>query len=337
MNKTAKQVFRVLGVIASILLSIVLVAMLIIAPVYSVAKSLVRPQNITQIIRDIDYAELLLDSGAVDETLGEFVEVAPELKEHMETYVKPIMQSPIMEEVVEIYAEDVAAILDGSATAFTLNEQLLSDIASKHMDQVIDIVRENTPEGTTIPEDVIRQKVSETVDTYGSELIAAMPDVEEVKEMVSSLQQDSAAALVLDTSVPYILYGAVALIAVLIFFCLYGGGRGLLCLGIDSVIAALVLFALCALLGENGIVASLVGAVPGIGTVLMSAISLVGSKTLVVAIIVTVVGVLLIAGYVTWVVLKKKRAAADVSKEALSEPAVTAEETLSPSAAEKSV
>lgn len=309
MNKTVKQIFRVLGVIASVLLSIALVTMLIVVPLYSVTTSLFKPDNITKIIREIDYVDLLFSSGAIEGAVGEVLEVSPEIKEEMETYVKPIVQSPIMEEVVEIYAEDISNILAGEATAFTLDEQMLSEIVNTHIDDVVTLVQEQAPEGTTVPEEEIRQKVTETVETYGGAFIKALPDAETIQGMTAGVQENSVATLALDSSTPYILYGVIAVLAVLIFLCLYGRGRGFLCLGIDSIIAATVLFALWFLLSGNGIVTDLVNSVPEVSAVLMPAVTLLISKTLWGAVVVAVTGVLFIAAYVACTVYCNKRAA----------------------------
>lgn len=308
MNKTVKQIFRALGIIASIPLSIALVVSLIAVPMYSVTKSLVKPDNITKIIQQIDYSELILNqvnsSGAVEDVL----ESNPELKEHVEMYIEPIMQSPIVEDMVTMCVDDVTAMFNGEFTEYSLTEETLAALVGEHMDEVVTIIQEKAPEGAALPEEEIREKVNETVQTYGSAIIEALPAPEELQTMVGDAKEQPVVALVTDSTVPIILYGFIALLAVLIFFCLYGRARGLLCLGIDAVVASLFLFAVTFLLGENGLIVGLINSEPGISSLLMPAIGLLASKALLGAIIVVASGVLLIAGYVAWNIHKNKTA-----------------------------
>lgn len=311
MNNGVKQFFRVLGVIASVLLSIVLVVTLIVVPMYSVTKSLVKPENITKIIQDVDYVELLLGQPQVGETIDEVLEQNPELKEELETYVEPIIQSPIVEDIVTMYAEDVTGIINGELTEYSLNKETLSALVDEHMDTVVGMIQEKVPEGSDVTEEAIREKVSATVETYGDAIIEAMPAPEEIQTMIGGVKEQPVIALAIDSSVPYILYGFIAVLAVLIFFCLYGRARGLLCLGIDALVASLFLFAISFLLGENGLIGGMIGSDPQISSLLSPAIGLLSSKTLLGAIIVIVSGVVLIAGYVAWNVYKNKAAKAD--------------------------
>ncbi len=310
MNKTAKKVFRVLGVIASILLSIVFVAMLIATPIYSAAVSMLTPRNITEIIRNIDYVELLLENEEVMDAVGDAIEDSTGIKSEIKTYVEPIMESGIAEEIVTIYVEDITAIIDGDVTEYTINKQTLTGLVDKHMDEIVDLVEENAPEGTVIPKEEIKKTVNETVDTYGEQLIEAMPKPKEVYSMAQEIKKETPIIMLASGSVSYILYGIIALLAVLIFFCLFGGGRGFLCIGIDALIAALFLFAFAALINGSGLLVELLGSIPGIEELLTPIISLFLSNTMTAAIIVAIAGVLSIVAYILCIIYKSKRAAA---------------------------
>ncbi len=310
MNKTVKQVFRVLGIIASILLSIIFVLMLIVTPIYSAVTSLLKPQNITEIIRNIDYMEILLSNDQTLDAIDDIIEDSTGMKSDIKTYIEPILESDIAEEIVSICVEDITGIISGETTEYTLNKQTLSGIVNKHMDEVITLIRENAPEGATIPEEEIRKIVIETVDTYGGDLIEALPKPKEIHSMAKELQEETPVMILTNGYISYILYGIIALLAVAIFFCLYGRGRGFLCIGIDALVAALFLFAFAALVNASGVLTELLKSVPEIEELLTPVIDLFLSKTLIASLVIAILGVLCIAAYIVCIIYKNKRAAA---------------------------
>ncbi len=341
MHSTSKTVFRILGIVASVLLSVILVAMLIVTPLYTSVTSIIRPQTITDILRNIDFAEILPLDDLVDDAVGDTVDKAtdavavkgiasdtlsdkvvdgttdilsdsmkdnPALQE-FNTYIKPLLHSTLAEELIAYYVNDATAVINGEATDITLTTDTLRTLTEKHIDDVVRVVRENAPTDSSLTDEQIKQKVLSAIDEHGAQLLNVLPTADLINDLAAGIRNNPVIALVLNPRVAYTLYGAIAVLAVLIFFCLYGGARGLLCLGIDSLIACLPLAATLLIFGDGGLLLDLAGDMESVNAIIRPLISAITGKLTTQTVVIAVVGVLCIAGYIAWTVYKKKKVA----------------------------
>ncbi len=330
MSNTTKSVFRVLGVIAAVLLSIALVIMLIVAPLYSAVTSVTKPSTITGIIQSIDFGELLfgetVDSTANDSpddqasavlgaTSEEITDTALDIFENgaedaqQKAYLQSLLQSPLAKDILGIYMEDAIAIINGDKTDISLDKATLLMLLEEHMDSIIAILRENSPTPIELTDEQIRQEATKLMEQHAEDLITALPGAQEINTIAEEIRTNPVLTIVFNRAIPFYLYGVIALLAVLIFFCLYGRARGLLCLGIDALIACVPLFVVAVIFGNGALLVSSLG-LEELSAVMLPLISTVGGKILLAAILLAVCGALGIGGYIGYGIYLKKKAAA---------------------------
>ena len=93
----------------------------------------------------------------------------------------------------------------------------------------------------------------------------------------------------------------------IVFVCLLHKFRGLLCLGIDALIVAVILLAPYLVLSNAELVASMLS---DSASLIAPLIAVLTARLGVYLIVLTIVGILFIAGYITYTVLAKKKALA---------------------------
>ncbi len=294
-NKT----LRVLGTIGGVLFSIALIISLLLSIPYSVSTSLVKPDTIVTIIKEVDFAQHVLDDESVKQAL--------EQEGIQAGMINELLESPFFKDTVETYTDEVVAAVQGKQPEVTLGEDTVRQFADEHMDSLVTLTKKYMPESVGLTDDQIKTALDKVVGQYATTLVGALPSGEEVKEMLVETEIQKPVELLVSTTVPIVLYTIIGVLAAIIFVCLLHKFRGLLCLGIDALIAAVPLFAVYLALSNETLIASMLG--DGAALVATLIAVLVG-KLGVYLIVLAVVGVLFIAGYITYTVLMKKKAAA---------------------------
>lgn len=316
-NKT----LRVLGTIGGVLFSIVLIFALIGSLFFSVTASLVKPETIMTLAKEYSLTEQVMGDASVNDAISQ-EGIPTEL-------VNDLLDSPFFKDTVEAYTNDVVAAVQGKQPDVVFNEQTVKQFAEDHLDSLVGLVKKHAPEDSQITDDEIQTAVRELADEYATILVEAMPSGEQVREMLVESEIQKPMELLVGTTVPVVLYTIICVLAAIIFVCLLHKFRGLLCLGIDALIAAVPLFIVYLALSNEALIASMLGESATLAATLIAV--LVG-KLGVYLILLTLVGVLFIAGYITYTVLMKKKAAAIEPEaaeivEPLIESVETAEET----------
>ena len=181
-----KKIFNILGILVSIVLSLILAAVLLVAPLLSAATDLVQTDTIHSMIRQVDFTQLLPD-GTGDEMTD------------------AILQTQFADDLVLLYVDDILAALDGT-NQHNLTNQALAELVETHMDELIPIFRPyalklvqqstEVPDGTSVNWDelVTDEIISSTVMQYLSEngetLLLSLPTPEEL-----GIDQNVSAAL----------------------------------------------------------------------------------------------------------------------------------------------
>ncbi len=299
MNSTVKSIFRGLGRFVAFILSIVLVVLLLSTVLYTSVISMFSPKSIANMVRDIDYAAILKESGADIRN--------DEIQEQIDTYIQPLLQSDFTEDLAEIYIESLDTVIDGGKAEIT--KDTLADLVDKHMDDIVSIVKKSAPADFDLHDAEIREKIREIIDERGDDLLEPLNSTEGITDLLEEAKEIPMLLTFISRQAIYILWGICLAFAVLIFFCLYGGARGLRCVGIDALIACLPLTALLVFIGDGSNLLSLMDAPDEAGSLLTPILASFANKLLISTILLAVAGVLLIAGFIAWRVFKKKRAA----------------------------
>ncbi len=316
MNVKSKAL-RVLGTIGGVLFSIVLIFALIGSLVFSVSTVLVEPETIVTIVKEINLAEQVLSDESVKQAL--------EQEGIQAEMITELLDSPFFEDTVEVYTNEVIAALQGEIPEVTLTEDVVRQFADEHMDSLITLTKKYIPESADLTDGQIKGAIDNLVNEYGSTLVEALPTGQQVQEMLVETEIQKPAELLVSTTVPIVLYSVIGVLAAIIFVCLLHKFRGLLCLGIDALIVAAILLAPYLVLTNDALITSLLADSASLVAPLIAVFS---TRLGTYLIVLTVVGVLLIAGYITNTVLTKKKAAVAIVEGEVIEPLPEATEAL---------
>ena len=298
MNVKSKAL-RVTGTVFGVLLSIALVIVLICSLIFSVTASMTKPQTIVTLVKEYSIVEQVMQDSSVTQAL-EQEGVPTEL-------INDLINSPFIENTIEAYTEDVVAALQGKQPDVIFDENTIKQLAADNMDSLVALVKKHTPEGVQVSDKEIEGALTELTGQYADTLAQAMPSGEQIKEMLVETEIQKPAELLVSTTVPIALYVTIGVLAAIIFVCLLHKFRGLLCLGIDALIAALILLVPYLVLNNDALIGSLLGESAELAIPLINVLS---TKLGIYLIVLSVVGVAFIAGFIAYRVLVKKKAAA---------------------------
>lgn len=308
MNVKSKAL-RVLGTIGGVLFSILLIVALIGTLVFSVSTTITEPESIVTIVKQVDLTDHVLNNDSVQQILDQ-----EGIKSEM---INELLDSPFFTDTVEVYTEEVVAAIRGKAPDATLTEDIVKQFANEHMDSLITLARKHMPQSANLTDAQIKGALDKLVDQYSSTLVQALPTGEQVKEMLVESEIHKPAELLVSTTVPVVLFAIVGVLAIIVFVCLLHKFRGLLCLGIDALVVAAILLVPYLALTNDALIFTLLGDAAAMATPLIAVLT---ARLGVYLIVLAIVGVLFIAGYITYTVLAKKKAAALPTDEGAAEP-----------------
>lgn len=291
MKKQSTAVNVITAIIAAFL-SVTLVVMCIIIPVYMSLTALVKPKQLVAMVQNIDYAQMVTENEGVQDAIEEFGIPADVVNE--------LISSKAMGEVIGLYASDVSAMLEGKEVKGSLTVDALKSIVNDNIDEIIDIVKTAVGEDVDSNIDVeeIKKGITDAVNDYAEDIVSALPDVNELK--VSFVESEGAAVItaILSSTVKIILIAFAVVLAGLIYLCRFRNFNALLWLGIDFGAAGIFLAAIAVFMG-SGIVNALITDLASINeSVVNSVLSVYNGGIITALVIMLVLCALLITGYV---------------------------------------
>ena len=311
--KVFLKILKVLGAFLASLITPLLVAALMLAPVANTVSSVFTGEIVAKLVTNLDFEELKVSNEVFKETF-ENSDITPEEFE-------AIIKSDTFVEILEYYTEDLTEIMAGNRDESEFTPEALKEIISDNMDEVVGAVKENVSEAKDMTYSEIEDDILTAIDESGEELVKVLPKAEDMKEMVNDLPGVSNVGGVIkfmQKSLMPIVYGVIAGLALLIFLFRISKFNGLLWDGIIftgcSVLMFIVTFgfeAIMEALDEKGII--------GLDTSTPFISSFEGIF-LPFAIAYAIIGVLFIGGFIALCVLRrskqKKLALAAVAAEA---------------------
>lgn len=155
-----KKVINVFGILAAVILSVVLLATLIAAPVVSACTSLVQEKTMHKLVESIDFSGLVA-AGEDDPSAALF-------------------ETEFFAQLLTLYTDDVLAALDGKEQT-NLTEDALNALVQEHMDELVPFMRamlEDEETDAILTDDVLEQAVTEMFATDGGSFLEMFPPVE---------------------------------------------------------------------------------------------------------------------------------------------------------------
>ncbi|MBP3494309.1 MAG: DUF2627 family protein [Oscillospiraceae bacterium] len=302
--------FNVLGIIAATLLSFVLIAVLITAPIWQGFSGLLKPDVLEKTITSIDLAEVVAESSDLQQALID-EGIAPEA-------IESLLSSNTFDEVVALLSKDALQVTKGqfSTTALTADE--LQDIFNRNKAEIVSLARQFAPETNILTDDQLGRLLETSLPTLAPTLISEIDKT--LLDLQTDLEEEGAAKALQLAAGPIVIavmLGTAFVLAVLIFLCRLRNGEGLIWLGVDSILAALPVLLLG--IGMKSSMAMSVGTAmlpqQELMAVLLPVLSAIGTTILIGGAVLLALGIVLIAGFVLLRDrrLKKQRAAATPS------------------------
>ncbi len=299
--------FNVLSIIAATLLSFVLIAVLITAPIWQGFSGLLKPDVLEKTITSIDLAEVVAESSDLQQALID-EGIAPEA-------IESLLSSNTFDEVVALLSKDALQATKGqfSTTALTADE--LQDIFNRNKAEIVSLARQFAPETKILTDDQLGRLLETSLPTLAPTLISEIDKT--LLDLQTDLEEEGAAQALQLAAGPIVIavmLGTAFVLAVLIFLCRLRNGEGLIWLGVDSILAALPVLLLG--IGMKSSMAMSVGTAvlpqQELMAVLLPVLSAIGTTILIGGAVLLALGIVLIAGFVLLRDrrLKKQRAAA---------------------------
>lgn len=290
-----KKILNVFGVLISIVLSLLLAAVLVTAPVVSAATSFLRADTLRKVVGSVDFSALL------DEMAG-----AAEGTDAESEMLLELMNTELVEEMIGLYIEDALAVLEGSGVEPKLTEEAVRGLIDEHADELVPALKGMMGTEMVVPDEELEKMARELFMEKSGEILEMLPTLESVGISPDNPYVQGLLFLRGGAVLTAVLVAA-AVISVLILLFRFVRFKGFMWLGVVYMISAvLVLFTG---LGTRSIGLTIMTSfVPGIGSVATSVVSTFAAGLYKGAGVLAVLAVVFIAVFVIGRKLLRKRA-----------------------------
>lgn len=179
LGKIIKFFGNFVGVILSLALSVALLGMLIATPMLSGVSTFTKPETISRVVKEIDFAQFFLNSFQ-----GELSE---EERLEME-FVVELTETNAFDELVELYAIDISNLFEETQKPSVLTKEALRKIVQDNMDEILLIIREiGEGEGDEIAsytDAELEAKVWEAFDELAEKFLEMAPTVDDLRNLI---------------------------------------------------------------------------------------------------------------------------------------------------------
>lgn len=227
---------NVITAIVAVFLSLFLLLVVPFTTVYSVAVHSITPQSISKMTRttidtmveNADFEQMILDNAAVKDNIEKLGIPAETIGQ--------LMKSGAANEVIDLLAADMSGLLTSDTAEIRTTPEALVSIIKKHADELAQIAVDMT--GETDKKEQLKADIIAAVEADAESFTAVLPNMEELRETVSTQLPLEQVSRLLNSTVLWISIGICLLLAVLIYACRTYHFGGLLWLGIDGVLCA---------------------------------------------------------------------------------------------------
>ncbi len=299
--KALKVILNVFGIFFAVIFSIALTLVLLAAPIVSSASSFLQTETMHNVMKEIDYQEIIMSNADVSATLAEQGLDA-------ET-VEAIVASEAVAEVMDLYLEDIFAAIEEKTGEKNLTSEAIKTIAYEHMDEIVEIAKDYKDPAETVTDAEIRSQISQVVEEYAEEVVELFPAATDLglvendtmtedeviaTEVVKNLKSGSAVLFMVLVAV---------VLSVFIVLCRIKRLKGFLWLGVVFSQAAFFAFVAAGVMGSSGLT-QLIPAEGFIVNLIDSVFSVLSGQLLVKGILLLAIGLLstaiFVVGRILW-------------------------------------
>lgn len=289
--KKQNTAVNVITAILAAFLSIFLVVMCIVIPVFTSATSITKPKKLVTLVQAIDYKELMTQNTEVESSKEEFGIPAEVMNE--------LISSKAAGEIIKLFAEDVSAALTGKEIEkSSITADTIKKIVNDNIDEITEIVKSASKEELN-DKDVkkLKSEILKAVDEGAEDLAKSLPDP---KEFITTMEVEGAEVIrtVLSPTITIILIAIALFFAGLIYACRFRNFNALLWLGVDTGLAAIIVTTITVFIGSK-LVKGLITDMANINkTVIDSVIKVYTSGLIVGLVVLFLLCAMFVAGYI---------------------------------------
>lgn len=181
--KILKGIANFFGILAALVLSLVLICVLIAAPMLSALSTFTHEDTVKDIVQDV--VQEVVDNIDVEEIIFSNEELSQVMQESGITsdVVKDILDSETVQDVIDLYIEDVYNALDGG-TEQNLTTDAVMDIVEENIEELTPIVSQIVGaaqgEEAEITEEEALTQIEAIVNEYGQDLLDMLPNIQDL-------------------------------------------------------------------------------------------------------------------------------------------------------------
>lgn len=250
---------NICGMIVAVLLSVLLFTVLLVMPFAATVQSLTVPDNLSDLIKAIDFTALVKENEGFQQQVEEMGIPADAINQ--------VMHSDIVEDITELYENDLNAALENADTETQFTKQAVMQIFLDNTQEIAAFAKQYVPNAAYISEQALEKQVEITIKERGGAVVNFLPPAKELAQTVIAANDPDGSLAALQKAVTFvretlmvILYAAFGVLTVLLLAVRWRGWRCCLWAGVTFAGGGLVT-ALSAL-GISGLFSLLSSALP---------------------------------------------------------------------------
>ncbi len=175
MNK--KVALNILKIIASNLLSLLLVLGVVAVPFYYSINALTKPETVSIVIQEVDYKKIIQKNPTIKKTLAKY-NITP-------TKADTIMKSEQTGELLEIYADEVTHIFLDIPEDKKLDVPYIKKLVEDNTDKFLDITEEKT--NFKFQRETVEKEVDNFLEKNVVVIEESVATIEQVRDVVKTI------------------------------------------------------------------------------------------------------------------------------------------------------
>ncbi len=185
LGKILKFLGNFIGIILSLVLSLALIVMLVATPILSGASAFTRPETILQVVQEIDFAAIFLESFQG--------EMSDEERKEMEFFIE-LTETKAFGNLVELYATDLSNAFEETKKPSVITKEALRKIVNDNMDELIQVIRkmgENMGEDTSsYTDEQIEEEVWKNFEELADRFLEMAPTAEDLRNLMAKVSEE---------------------------------------------------------------------------------------------------------------------------------------------------
>lgn len=292
--KTFKAIMYDIGIVASTILSMLLMVALVLTTVLSFSMAVLKTDKVEEIVENINYTELI--EAEIDKSMDKNIQGMDD------KVIKELLKTEMMEEIIELCIENIFDKLEGKESKKVFSVSEVKKIGNRYDDEIQELLEKHYDKAAGLSDEKLEELTDKLIDTYANTIVEMAPTTESLGLTDEAIE---AISDVKNGTYFWIAVAITAVLSLLIFVVLIKNFKGLIWLGIDYFIMTVTTF--IASFFTNGILRTLVD-----GTVLntMDISSVAGSisvNMIISSVVMLVFSVIYIVLFIVFKKVKKKK------------------------------